>query len=307
MTALTLSYLILFLITAIALFFAAHNFFKRSSCYGALVTYLMTVPAGKIHPHQPVTRDATLAKQLYKRLAGLNLPFTIELAVEPIGELIHYYISIPAWQADTVLPMIEQLYPSATLTPSDHDLLHPGHITTTVFYIEQTQPFAIPLEATQADHHTALLTLLSKLSTVGEGVCFQWIIQPANPKLVGEVKATLNQLEQGVYQPSKHIPEDVMLTPKIINGLRNKLDEPLLAVSGRVIVSAPETRREAVIAQINDLRGLRLRPAGRPAQALEGFSERRFESSHQMLLSSSELAILIAPPSPFTRATKLRR
>ena len=77
---------------------------------------------------------------------------------------------------------------------------------------------------------------------------------------------------------------------------------PFLAV----IVSA-ETRREAVIAQINDLRGLRLRPAGRPAQALEGFSERRFESSHQMLLSSSELAILIAPPSPFTRATKLRR
>ena len=93
--------------------FAAHNFFKRSSCYGALVT-AMTVPAGKfITPAGYATPLCKAVIQTPRRAQPAVYHRTSRRTNRRTNPLLHFDSRLAG---DTVLPMIEQLYPSATLT-----------------------------------------------------------------------------------------------------------------------------------------------------------------------------------------------
>ncbi len=288
---------------------------------------LVIVPQGLTNPfagHR--ISEINQSAELYKRLGELRIPFTLETAVQAVGEEIHFYLIVPRYAVKKSIKLIESLWPTGYVTYADDYELwladtpaEGGHIAGV--YLAQAKPFCIPLKTGFKGHFepfSGVLRQLSSLAAVGEGAAIQWVVRSADPRLIVDIADHLQKFQAGEYHASRHVHERFLLTPETIKLLEKKAGSPLFAVNCRIVAAGSRGNGKSILREL----------AGQFEEAtlagdqhnsfstvspknfdkfLESFFNRRFESAQEMILTAEELATYFHFPGPTTSVPKIKR
>lgn len=326
MTVLTTSYLLLFVLAILALFFYAQYLHKiLEKDLKRYVSLLVIIPAGLTHPltkHTP--SEVELSTELYKRLYAKKIPFTLEVVVHNMGEEIHFYVAAPRRHVKATTQIIEAIWPTSHITRAEeYDLLLDVPVnknTIALGHLAQLRPYAIPIKKSKMVAHEpflAVLQELSKLSTLGEGVAIQWLVKPASHKIAKNIAGNIESLQKGLYQ-YKDTHEEFLLTPESIKNLSEKVNSPLFTVNARIVAGAhTESGALTILKRLgktfrdhtksNQYNQLDVVIPKRQEELIDGFFNNRFIESHTMILNAEEIATLFHLPGPLTKIPKLKR
>jgi hypothetical protein len=285
------------------------------------------VPQGLINPfkdHRP--HEIQLSAELYRRLWELSVPFVLEHAVHGVGEEIHFYVSTPKVYAKKVGRLIETLWPSGYTTATEEYELwltgspeQGGHIA--AGYLEQAQPYCVPLKSGLRGHFEPLLGILrhfSALAAVGEGAAVQWVVRRADPRLIKDIGDHLQKFQKGEYHPSRHVHEKFVLTTQTVKLLEEKANSPLFAVNCRIITAAGSGNAERILTHLGSHfeagsttdeqhNHFRLVTPKQIDKTLDAFLNRRFDPGQEMILTADELATYFHLPGSTTAVPKIKR
>lgn len=322
MTALIVSYIFLFVVAAAILFVAGNAVHARLDArLKGMVHLLVSVPQT---PHSLSSRHAhevAVTADLYARLHELRIPFVLEAAVHGVGEEIHFYLSVAKIHHSHAVRLIETLIPGAYVTHSEEYQLWLENGNVAGGYLRQTFPSCIPLKTGQKglfEPFLMMLRALSNLAVVGEGAAVQWVVQPAGPAALADVRDHLQKFERGEYHPSRHLHEAFALTPQSIKLIEQKARSPLFAVNCRLVATELAGNAKGLLKNL--LSHLETDPQTHPIHNHLAFTapkdmqdffklflNRRFAPNQTMILTADELATFFHLPGPATAIPKLRR
>jgi hypothetical protein len=328
MDLLAITYLLLFFTLAWSLIYIGYIFEQRMMARRqGWERLLVIVPQGLINPFtEHRFSEINQSTELYKRLGELHIPFTLETAVHSVGEEIHFYILVPRFAMKKTVKLIESLWPTGYVAHADeYDLwlaetpAEGGHIAGA--YLTQAKPFCIPLKTAFKGHFEPFLGVLRRLSglaAVGEGAAIQWIVRPADPRLINDIADHLQKFRGGEYHPSRHVHERFILTPETIKLLEAKARSPLFAVNCRVVAAGARGNGKAILKELvghmeeatiaGDQHNAFTMVSPKNANTfLDSYFNRRFESAHEMILTADELATYFHFPGPHTATPKIKR
>lgn len=291
------------------------------------VRLLIIVPQGLAAPLlKHSEKEIALSTELYKRLGELGIPFTLEAAVHALGEEIHFYMCVPRYGERRTIQLIETLWRSAYVHHADeYEVWLPDAPTTqehiTAGYLTLAKPYSLPLKVAHKGNFepfSGVLRALSNLGSMGDGAAIQWVIKPADPRLMRDVGEHLNRLEKGEYHASRFIHEDFLVTPGATNALREKAHAPLFAVNCRIISArthgnasfALDSITKAYVAgslQGTQYNSFAVNNTRNPQKLITNFLNNTFEPAQEMILSAEELATYFHLPGPTTPFPRIKR
>jgi hypothetical protein len=328
MELLALSYLLIFFIAAAALLLLGRIIEKRMMRERRRwVRLLVIIPQGIAMPlteHRP--HEIALSVDLYKRLHEHGIDFTLETAVHAIGEEIHFYICTRAASTPLTTRLIESLWHASYVTPVDeYDLWSAGMTNENgrwaIGHLTQDRPYCIPLKTSQKgkfEPFSGILRHLSELETVGEAAAIQWVVRPADPRLMHDAAKHLERFGRGEYHPSRHVHEEFILTPATIKTLEEKIRSPLFVVNARLVAATTTGNAHRILRDLashfvagsmtsTNHNSFKLVEAKHPEKALEAFFARRFEPAQEMVLTAEEIATYFHLPGASTALPKSKR
>ena len=208
--------------------------------------------------------ELNLSAQLYGILSGLKSPFALEAAVHHIGEEIHFYAAVPKESVEAVSRQIEGLWKDAQVEPApDFNIFNPAGASTGIF-IQQKLSYALPLRTyveANVDTFAPILSGLSKINEIGEGMAIQILARPAPSSAKKSISQMISNLKKGKKidevlkgaaigfkdvqkaisptETKKKEKEEKVIDEEAIKTLESKIMKPLLAVNLRVIALAP--------------------------------------------------------------------
>lgn len=329
MELLAYSYFLLFVLIGIGIFFLGRILESRMEKDSrSWVRLLVIIPKSR-HAHG-LGRDKhelESSADIYKRLGELRIPFALESVVHGLGEEIHFYLCVTRQHSRAATRLLLSFWPSAYVAEAEeHELWigseAPGGNSIATGYLTQAAPYLLPLKTAirgNFEPFFGLLQQLSGLAAIGEGAAIQWVIRPADPRIIADIGKHLQSLQSGSYHPSKHLHEKFVLTPDSIATLAQKASSPLFAVNARIVVSGPQKSAADILArlsgyfsassaagsQYNSLTVVSTKK--HTEHLLDAFTARSFEPAQEMILTAEEIATYFHFPGSNTLAPKVRR
>lgn len=127
--------------------------------------------------------------------------FTLELAVEHVGEALAFYCAVNDEDQDLFEKHITSVFPRAEVVESkdDYNMFHHGG-ESAVSVAEYSNKCIFPIKTYEKFDHdplNAILNAFSKLDKEGEGAAIQFVIKPARGKYEDRYKRAIKQIENG--------------------------------------------------------------------------------------------------------------
>lgn len=284
--------------------------------------------------------EINLSNQLFSILAGLKTPFGLEAAVHHVGEEIHFYAAVPKKSIEFVGSQIEGLWHEAKVELiDDYNIFNPSGVNSGI-YLKQKFSYALPIRTyieANLDTFSPILSGLSKINEVGEGVAIQILAKPTSQSAKKPILGMINNLKKGAkfddvikgsvikfrdvekaFKPEIERKEKAerVIDDEAIKTLESKISKPLLLVNLRVLVSAPsQYQADAILESVSGsfsqfsapLRNEMKIVSPRNLQSLiYQFSFREFSESQSMILNTEELSSLFHLPASSTEIPKIK-
>jgi hypothetical protein len=302
---------------------------------------LVRLPQKQPEANQDLKEEINKSAQLFSLLAGLGTPFTLEAAVPHVGEEIHFYISAPHNSLAAVKRQIEGLFSEAQVEEGEeYNIFNPTGAAAG-FYLSQKGEYLLPIrtyQETNIDTFGPILSGLSKVAEVGEGMAIQIVARPAPAsvkKTIARAAAELNKGESldrimtamkvslsdvtralASKKPEPEEKQGKTVDAEAVKALEMKLSQPLLQVNFRVLASAAdyasaESLANSVAGSFSQFQAPRrgeliaVRP-GKINNFSFDYSFRRFEPGQSLILNVVELASIFHLPTPLTGVQKIK-
>src|SRR3989338_7290425 len=127
-------------------------------------------------------KEINLTSQLLSELGNLKIPFSLEVAVHNIGEEIHFYLSVPKDSIQFAMRQIQGLWNDAYVEEvEDYNIFNSQGVSEGVF-LKQKETYVLPIrtyEEANLDTFLPVLSTLSKIQEIGEGMAIQVLVKPA--------------------------------------------------------------------------------------------------------------------------------
>ena len=302
---------------------------------------LVRLPQKQPEANQDLKEEINKSAQLFSLLAGLGTPFTLEAAVPHVGEEIHFYISAPHNSLAAVKRQIEGLFSEAQVEEGEeYNIFNPTGAAAG-FYLSQKGEYLLPIrtyQETNIDTFGPILSGLSKVAEVGEGMAIQIVARQAPAsvkKTIARAAAELNKGESldrimtamkvslsdvtralASKKPEPEEKQGKTVDAEAVKALEMKLSQPLLQVNFRVLASAAdyasaESLANSVAGSFSQFQAPRrgeliaVRP-GKINNFSFDYSFRRFEPGQSLILNVVELASIFHLPTPLTGVQKIK-
>jgi len=281
--------------------------------------------------------------QLLGILANLKMPFSLEAAVQYIGEEIQFYVAVPRDSVQSVMRQIQGLWSDAQVEESDDYNVFNKQGESSAVYLKQKFTPVLPLrtfEEAGLDTFLPVLSSLSKVEAVGEGMAIQVIVKPAPTDFKKSATDFLRRLKQGeklenilkrglptislkdvgqALNPPKEEekPKPVVLDEETIKAIEKKLAKPIFSVNIRLVTSAANAVRATELLQSlagtydkqftaplkNDLELVQSKDL---ESLMFKFIFRQFDESQRMVLGTDELVSLFHFPTSVMEIPKIK-
>ena len=287
-------------------------------------------------------KEINLTGQLLSGLGNLKIPFSLEVAVHNIGEEIHFYLSVPKDSIQFAMRQIQGLWNDAYVEEvEDYNIFNSQGVSEGVF-LKQKETYVLPIrtyEEANLDTFLPVLSTLSKIQEIGEGMAIQVLVKPAPKSFKKAAVNFVYQLKKGakleeVLRASKMItlkdiqkalrgtkPEGAnepkpILDEETIKTIEKKLAKQIFSVNVRLIVSAPSQQKAAEL--LNSLagsfdqfeaplrNGIRIIKPKNQKEFLAKYIFRKFDDKERMVLGTDELVSLIHLPISTTETPKIK-
>src|SRR3989344_2017606 len=120
---LPLYYLIPAVAVVLLIIFFAVRLVKRRYFLETLKLRTLLVRIPQKEPNEEIKREplkeVNFMSQLLSELAGLKIPFSLEVAVHHVGQEIHFYIAVPANSTEFAMRQIQGLWNDASIEMVD--------------------------------------------------------------------------------------------------------------------------------------------------------------------------------------------
>ncbi len=282
--------------------------------------------------------EINISEQLLGILAGSTQGATLEAAVHHVGDQIHFYVSVPEKFVPFVSRQIEGLFKDARVEEAqEYNIFQPEGYTEAL-YLKQDTYYALPLRTyTESDSDTfsPILSTLSKIQEIGEGIAVQVIIQPIDSSYKKNILTALRNLKKGgkfedaiggniklkdflggtpTSPEGKEKEESV--DQEAIKMIEQKLSKPLVLANYRILISATtqmqvDALRESITGSFrqfeaplrNKLKIVRVKNTHHIAYQ---FSFRQFDAHQTIILNTEELVSMFHLPTSSTLASKIK-
>ena len=144
--------------------------------------------------------EVNLSEQLFSILTTNKEGAVLEAAVHHVGEEIHFYISVLEKDISFISRQIEGIFKDVQINQvSEYNIFQPNGCSAG-FYLKQDNHYALMLRTyleSDVDTFSPILSGLSKINELGEGVAIQLLIKPAPASFKKNLFGMINKLRQG--------------------------------------------------------------------------------------------------------------
>lgn len=320
----------------------AHQKLRRAELLKKKLLLIRVPQITKADPQKPFTEEINQTEQLLATLASHKEGAVFETAVHHVGGEIHFYVSVPQEQVSFISRQIEGLFKDAHIEEApEYNVYQPDGVHAQ-FYLKQDTHFALPIRTyieSQTDTFSPIVSGLSKINEIGEGVALQILIKPAPDSYKKRIIAIMNDIRKGESFEkiaSKHAikakdlysmvniaskekeqqKEESIVDQEALRALEKKIERPLVLVNYRIVVStASQYQTDAIADSITSsfsqfqapLRNkLNILPAKNLKKFAFQFAFREFDDNQIMVLNTQEVAGLFHLPSSSTLSPKIK-
>ncbi len=288
-------------------------------------------------------KEINLTAQLLSKLGNLKIPFALESAVHSIGEEIHFYVGVPKESIQYATQQIQGYWNDARIEEvEDYTVFNHQGVSQGV-YLKQKETYALPVrtyEEAQVDTFLPIISNLTKLQEIGEGIAIQVLVKPADAKIKKAATGLVYQLKKGAKleealsasnkmitlkdvqkalkgtKPDEQQPTKPALDEETIKVLEKKLSKQIFSVNIRLIVSAPsQSKADELLNNIagsfdqfqaplrNGIKAVKPRNQNK---FLFKFIFRQFDDDQKMVLGADEIVSLFHLPTATTEIPKIK-
>ncbi|MBI3638433.1 type IV secretory system conjugative DNA transfer family protein [Candidatus Wolfebacteria bacterium] len=277
--------------------------------------------------------EINLSAQLFGILSGLKSYSAMEVAVHHIGGEICFYIAVPRESKEAVSRQIEGLWKDAQVQlTNDYNIFNSNGLSEGI-YIQQNLSYVLPIRTyveSGVDTFGPILSGLSKIKEIGEGVAVQILIGPSPKTAKKSIVHMIESLKKGfklkdvlksgsgiglrdikkalLASKENEIKEkqEKIIDEEAIKTLEAKISKPLVSVNLRVLASA--ATKPEVDSILEGIWGSFIQFNAPLRQELKVFKPRsfkkliyqfcfrEFDDAHAMILNTEELASLFHLP-----------
>ena len=288
--------------------------------------------------------EINLTEQLLSALLSNKQVSILEAAVHHVGEEIHFYIVVSESMVSFVSRQVEGLFKDAHIEIApEYNIFHPNGINAG-FYLQQQSHYALKMRTyveTEADTFSPIVSGLSRVNEVGEGIAIQVLVRPVDDSYKKKIFGMINGLRKGksfkemtagigsvaatevgklLESPGEKKKKEEkgpsIVDEESIKELEKKVAKPLLKVNYRVLVStASQMQTDGLLNGIagaftqfesplkNKFRVVR--PSNFKKLAYQ-FAFREFDEGQAMILNTEELAGMFHLPSSTTLSSRVK-
>ena len=324
---------IFILIPVLAVLIGAIVFFQRAAIKNLLsrslqLRILLIRLPQNFEAKKDLKEEIGLSSQLFSILAGLKLPFALEAAVSSIGQDICFYLAVPQTSLDFVTKQVLALWSDAQIEPIDDYTVFNSQGAASAIYLKQKNHYALPIRTfneANADTFLPILSNLSKLQPVGEGIAIQIIAKPAPEFVKKNVGNYISKLRQGVslenalkgrVLSTQKKEEPRVIDEESVKLLTEKISKPLFSVNVRLVASgATLFQADELLNSLagsfsqfaapghNEFKAMKPRNA---KDLLYKFIFREFDERHVVILGTDELASVFHLPTSATAIPNIK-
>lgn len=306
--------------------FIRKNLLRRELSLRLLAVRLPNPPAGGEKEKKEAIEEINLSGQLFSILASLKAPFSFEVAVANVGEDIQFYIAVPENSVEFVSRQVQGIWPDAQVEKTEDYTIFSGGAAVDAAYLKLKNHYALPIRTfaeAGTDTFAPILSNLTKLQAIGEGVALQIVAKPAPSSAKNNITKMISNLRKGVTlenalkgkgpkQPSKKDKEKGEIQQRVVDEeavkvLTSKISKPLFSVNARLMAaSTTASRAEALLnglagsftqfAAPNHNEFKIIRPKN-PRDIVYQFVFRELDNSQAMILGADELASIFHLPT----------
>jgi Helicase HerA, central domain len=291
-------------------------------------------------------QEINLSGQLISILANLKVPFAFEVSVNYLGEEIGFYVAVPGDSIQFTMRQIQSLWPDAQVEEIEDYNIFNNQGSSVGAFLKQKQNASLPIrtfEEAQVDTFLPLLSNLSKVEVVGEGISLQVLIKPAPRTFKKAFSGVLRSLKKGEKfedaiktvspligfgdvmsalnpetpeEKAKKAEDKMVIDEETIKAVEKKLSKPLFSVDVRIVVSTPSKARSEEV--LNSFMGsfdqfsapLRnefsfIKPRNQN-NFLFKYIFREFDDNQSMILGTDELISIFHFPTSLTEVPRIK-
>lgn len=287
--------------------------------------------------------EINLTEQLLSALLSNKDVSILEAAVHHVGEEIHFYVVVPETVVSFVSRQVEGLFKDAHIEIApEYNVFHPNGINAG-FYLKQSAHYALKMRTyveTEGDTFSPIISGLSRVNEVGEGIAIQVLVRPADDTYKKKIFGVINEMRKGksfkemtagmgsvaatemgkLLETENQKKEKESKGPSIVDEesikeLEKKVSKPLLKVNYRVVVST--TSQVQTDGLINGIAGafaqfesplknkFKIISPGNFKKFAYQFAFREFDEAQAMILNTEELAGMFHLPSSTTLSSRI--
>ncbi|NCN53237.1 type IV secretory system conjugative DNA transfer family protein [Candidatus Wolfebacteria bacterium] len=346
MNILEISYIVLLALSVIGVIYGISRWVHRRYILASLKlrALLIRLPKSKEKNEQEPLKEINLSAQLLSELSNLKIPFSLEAAVHHVGEEIHFYIAVPAESVQFTMRQIQGLWNDASVEEADDYNIFNHQGVSEGLYLKQKENYVLPIrtyEEAQIDTFLPIISTLSKVQELGEGISVQLMVKPASKKIKKTITNYIYQLKKGAkaeeifgsagisfkdFQKAlagkTELSEEEKRTPKpvdeeMVKALEKKISKQIFSVNVRLVASAPSQSKVDELLQSlassfdqfeaplrNGIKAIKPR---NQKKFLFNYIFRMFNDSEAMTLSTDEVVSLFHLPTSTTETPRLKR
>ncbi|MBU4348610.1 ATP-binding protein, partial [Patescibacteria group bacterium] len=291
-------------------------------------------------------QEINLSGQLISILANLKVPFSFEVAVNYLGEEIGFYVAVPSDSIQFTMRQIQGLWSDAQVEEIEDYNIFNNQGSSVGAFLRQKQNAVLPIrtfEEAQVDTFLPILSNLSKIETIGEGISLQILIKPAPSSFKKTFFGVLENLKKGkkiqdaikvegagisfndiklALNPesdadkAKKAEEKIVIDEETIKAVEKKLSKPLFSVDIRLVVSTPsQSRSEEVLNSFmgsfdqfsapfrNEFKFIKPR---NQSNFIFKYIFREFDNNQSMILGTDELISIFHFPTSLTEIPRVK-
>jgi hypothetical protein len=283
--------------------------------------------------------DINQSEQFFTLLASIKGGASLEAAVHHVGEEIHFYVSVPEAFVAAVSRRIEGLFKNAVIEHApEYNIFQEGGNSNGV-WIGQGMHYALPIrtyQEAQTDTFSSVLSGLSNINEVGEGMTLQVMMRKAPDSYKKTIISIINNLRKGerfstiaskysigvndlvaLLGPERVDENDrVVIDQDALRLLEEKISKPLIQINYRIVASSPSahqttTMLEGVSGAFSQFEApLRNKLVANKSRSLKtllyNVSFRRFDEKQTMVLNTQELASIFHFPTTTTISPNIK-
>lgn len=184
-------------------------------------------------------------KFIFEFLHRSGTPFSLEAGAGAAGEEIYLSLVTGKRAVRKLKKELEARFSHARVSHSQEPELF---ISTTpvsprVFDISLKKPQFVRLRPLENAYFSAFLRVLNSKLPMGESIIFQWVAKPVQPARFSHVRRLFNNLQASQFDPAvADFEGSVLFNKENIRHFRQKIESPLFATNGRVVIFSSDSR-----------------------------------------------------------------